>query len=139
MCLNRNIILSHFKVSNLKRHYDVNHGHFHSEYQPKSEIRSNKIKSLKSSAQCEMAMLTEFSKELDVTADTRNAIALNIARSKGSYTDVDNRKKIICTSCIHIGPRKQNVETSYLPDGIVKANQCQCHLKMIWLFRLLLA
>ena len=64
LCLICNTVLDHFKAKNLKQHYDTNHGHFHCEYLPDSEIRSHKIKSLKSSEQ--MATLTAFCKEADI-------------------------------------------------------------------------
>ena len=86
-CLICNTLLNHFKVSNLKRHYDTNHKHFHGEYPPESEIRSQKIRSLKSSAQCQMTIFAAFSKEADVTTEASYALAWNIARSKHPYTD----------------------------------------------------
>ena len=51
------------------------------------EIRSHKIRSLKSSAQCQMTTLTAFCKEADVTTEASYVIAWNIARSKRPYTD----------------------------------------------------
>ena len=63
LCLVCNTVLNYFRVSNLRRHYDINHGHFHFEYPTESEIPSHKIKSLKSSAQCQMTILTAFRKK----------------------------------------------------------------------------
>ena len=63
-----------------------NNGHFHCEYPPDSEIRSHKIMSLKSLAQCQMTILTAFSKEADVTTEASYAIAGNIIRSIHPYT-----------------------------------------------------
>ena len=63
LCLICNTVLNHFKASNLIGHYDTNHGHFHSEYPPDSEICSHKIKTLKSLAQCQMTTLTAFIKK----------------------------------------------------------------------------
>ena len=67
MCLIFNTVLNHFKASNLKRHNDTNHKHFHGDYLPDSEIRSHKIKLLKSSPQCQMTTLIALCKEADVT------------------------------------------------------------------------
>ena len=46
LCLICSTALNHYKVSNLKRHYDTDHGLVHCEYLPESEIRSHKMKSL---------------------------------------------------------------------------------------------
>ena len=86
-CFVFSTVLNHFKVSHFGRHYDTNHGHFHCEYLPESEIHSHKIKSLKSSAQCQMTNLTAFSKEADVATGASYAMACNIARSKCPYAD----------------------------------------------------
>ena len=87
LCLICNTVLNHFNVSNLKRYYFTDHRHFHCEYPPESEIRSHKIKSLKSSAQCQMTILTALGKEADVANEASYAIAWNIARSKRPCTD----------------------------------------------------
>ena len=52
----------------------------------RNQIRSHQIKSLKSSAQCLLTILTAFSKEADVTTEASYAIARNIIRSIRAYT-----------------------------------------------------
>ena len=87
LCLICSTVLNHFNVSNPNRHNGTSHGHINCGYQPESEIRSRKIKSLKSSSQCQMTILIAFSKEVDVTTEASYAIAWNIARSKCPYND----------------------------------------------------
>ena len=108
--------------------------------------RSHKIKSLKSSAQFQMTMLTAFSKEADASTEASHAMPRNIARSKRPSSDGKFMKQDIFQVASILHPSYKKVATSYFPDGNVKANycasnwrpQCQCHLKMTWFHRLFL-
>ena len=103
-----NTVRNPSKVSNPKRHYDTNHGHFHSKYPPESEICSHKIKSLKSSAQRQMTILTASSKETDVTTEASYAIAWNFARSNRPYTNDElmNENMLQVASPLHPSNKK---------------------------------
>ena len=70
LCLICHVSLSHYKDSNLKRHYETNHKNFSYHYPPKSELRKCKLTVLKSSLNSQRTLLTTFSKEADTTTET---------------------------------------------------------------------
>ena len=116
LCLICNTVLNHFKVSNLKWHY------------PDSEICSHKIKSLKSSAQCQMKTLTAFYKEADITTEASYVIVWNIVRSKHSHTNGEFIKENILQVASILDSSNKKL-LSYFPNYCTSnwRPQCQCY------------
>jgi hypothetical protein len=95
MCMICEVILSQLKASNLKRHYDANHGSFSQQFPAGSELRRTKILSLKANLNKQTKVMSNFIKEADVTTEAGFIIAFNIARAKRPYTDGEFIKKNI--------------------------------------------
>lgn len=95
ICMICEIMLSQCKASNLKRHYDVNHGSFNQEFPAGSELRRTKILSLKTKFNKQAKVMSMFIKEADVTTKAGFIMAFNIARAKRPYTEGEFIKKIL--------------------------------------------
>jgi hypothetical protein len=104
------VSLSHYKASNLKRHYETNHIHFSSDYPPKSELRKNKLTVLKSSLNSQPILLTTFSKAAATTTEANFVISWNIARAKRPYSDGEFVKKNIAKVVAVLDPNNTKLQ-----------------------------
>lgn len=79
--------ISQFKVSNLKRHYETNHSSLSNKFPTGSDLRKNKLSTMKSKLNKQTNVMTVFSTETDITTEVSFCMAFNIARAKRPYTD----------------------------------------------------
>lgn len=93
LCLICKATISNYKGGNLRRHYEVNHADFPNQYSEKSNLRTEKLKSLQSSLQKQQGLLLSFSKEDDRVAEVSFKVAWNIARAKRPYGEGEFIKK----------------------------------------------
>jgi hypothetical protein len=119
LCLICNVSLSHYKASNLKRHYETNHKTFSSDYPPKSELRKNKLTVLKS-LNSQQTLLTTFSKEADTT-ETSFVISWNIARAKLPYSVSEFIKKNIAEIVAVLDPNNTKLQR------LIAQTPASCH------------
>lgn len=93
LCLICKTTLKNFKVGNLRRHYEKSHSDFSDHFPEKSELRSKKIKSLKSSLNSQVNFMTKFTRESKSLSLASFMMSWNIARDKRPYTEGDFIKK----------------------------------------------
>lgn len=95
-CLLCQTSLSHFKSSNLKRHYQ-NHAtkSFEASYPLRSLQRRDHLAKLKQQVHTQSQKLTAFTKQSEVATLASFHVAWNIARSKKAYSEGEFVKKCI--------------------------------------------
>lgn len=95
LCLICNATLSQYKGSNLSRHYETNHKNFSRDFPPNSELRKNKLSSLKARLQGQQTVMASFNKQAELAAEASFAISWNVARAKRPYSDGEFLRKNI--------------------------------------------
>lgn len=86
MCLLCQVSLPHFKVSNLKRHYESNDCSF-SQVSCWLELRGTKILPFKAKLNNRTNVMPKFAKDTDVTTEVGFNMVFNIARAKLPYIE----------------------------------------------------
>lgn len=93
LCLICNTTINNFKIGNLKRYYEKLHPDFSKQFPEKSELRTKKIISLKSSITNQSKFLTKFIEDNKNVVEFSYQMSWNIAREKRPYTDGNFIKK----------------------------------------------
>ena len=86
-CLICQASLGHFKVSNLQRNFSSLHGNINLEFSKGTELRKNKLITLKSEAEKQKQFFQKFMKHSETVAIASYQMAWNIARAKKPYND----------------------------------------------------
>ncbi|KAJ3646454.1 hypothetical protein Zmor_024042 [Zophobas morio] len=89
LCLICNSSVNNFKSGNLKRHYEHLHSQFSSQFPYKSELRTKKLNSLRSTVNNQIMFMAKFNEEAGAQVEASFKIAWNISRAKRPYTEGD--------------------------------------------------
>ena len=80
-------LLRHFKVSNLQRNFSSLHGNINLEFPKGTELRKNKLITLKSEAEKQKQFFQKFMKHSETVTLASYQMAWNIVRAKKPYND----------------------------------------------------
>src|SRR5277367_1365280 len=87
VCLLCNFPVATAKKSNVERHFQTNHGTFDFEYRPKSQLRIEKIRELKSVLTKQQSMFTRPSQKSKNATTASFKIAHFLAKKKKPFID----------------------------------------------------
>ena len=110
LCLICHNTLSHYKVSNMKRHHETRHSNFFNNYPLKSALRRSKLTELKSLLNSQQTRIKTFNNEGDTTTEASFIISWNIARAKHSYSDGEFIKKTIAEVIAVLDPNNRKLQ-----------------------------
>ncbi|XP_067420895.1 general transcription factor II-I repeat domain-containing protein 2-like [Emydura macquarii macquarii] len=95
LCLICQTSLAHFKSSNLQRHFNTHHANIDREFPKGAELRSHKLKTLKSQIEKQTQVFRKFAKHSQTVTYASYQVAWNIARAKKPYNGGEFVKKCL--------------------------------------------
>ncbi|QQP37666.1 General transcription factor II-I repeat domain-containing protein 2B, partial [Caligus rogercresseyi] len=94
-CLICSSSLSHFKASNLQRHFRTVHANIDRDFPKGTELRTHKVSTLKSQVKRQAQVFPQFSKHAETVTLASYKVAWNIARHKKPYSEGDFVKQCL--------------------------------------------
>ena len=102
-CLICQASFGHFKVSNLQHHFSSLHGNINREFSKRTELRKNKLITLKSEAEKQKQFFQKFMKHSETVSLASYQMAWNIARAKNhtmTGNSLKNASVTLLKSCL---------------------------------------
>uniref|UniRef100_A0A3Q3RD36 HAT C-terminal dimerisation domain-containing protein n=1 Tax=Monopterus albus TaxID=43700 RepID=A0A3Q3RD36_MONAL len=111
-CLICQTSLSHFKASNLERHFTSLHSTVAREFPKGSELRKHKVKTLKCQSEKQTQLFRKFTKHSETVTLASYQLAWNIARAKKPYLEGEFVKKCLSDAVAILCPKNENLKRS---------------------------
>ena len=103
-CLICRASLTHFKASNLLRHFSSLHANINRKFPKGTELRKYKLITLKSQAGKQTQVFQKFMKHSETVTLASYQMAWNIAQAKRPYNEGEFVKKCLCDAVVILSP-----------------------------------
>ena len=113
-CLICQASLAQFKASNLHRHFSSHHANIDREFPKETELRKQKLITLKSQAEKQIHFFQNFMKQSETVTLASYQMAWNIARAKKTYSEGEFVKKCLLDVIDILSPENKKLKTMIL-------------------------
>lgn len=112
LCLICNTMISHFKASNLERHFSTHYANIHKELPKGTEVRKQKLSTLKSQVKGQSQMFQQLTKHGETVTLASYKVAWNIARAKKPYNEGEFLKQCFADVIETLAPDNKKLKDS---------------------------
>lgn len=112
LCLICNTMISHFKASNLQRHFSTLHANIDKELPKGTELRKQKLSTLKSQVKRQSQMFQQLTKHGETVTLASYKVAWNIARAKKPYNEGEFLKQCFADVIETLAPDNKKLKDS---------------------------
>lgn len=112
LCLLCSTMISHFKASNLQRHFSTLHANIDKELPKGTELRKQKLSTLKSQVKRQSQMFQQLTKHAETVTLASYKMAWNIARAKKPYNEGEFLKQCFADVIETLAPDNKKLKDS---------------------------
>ena len=109
-CLICQASLTHFKASNIHRHFRSLHASIDQEFPKGTELRQHKLFTLKGPAEKQMQFFQKFTKQSEIAMLASYQLACNIAKAKKPYDEGEFSKKCLNDAVDVLSPENSKLK-----------------------------
>ena len=129
-CLRCQTSLTHFKASNLQRHFRSLHANINCEFPEGTGLCKHKLITLKNQAEKQIQVFQKFTKHSETVTLASYQVAWNIARAKKPYSEGKFVKKCLC-DIVEILSSENDTMKKMLSDVQLSRHIVECRISDI--------